>query len=139
LRALAAELCPAGIEFRGVVPPAEAAGWIRGARAALVSIRPGIGYDFAKPTKVYAATACGVPVIFAGAGAGQQLVAKERLGWAVAHDPAAVASAMASALDSDPWPPAERERLVQWTLANASLASVAARAAQALGELSTLR
>lgn len=138
LRALAAEVCPNGVEFRGVVPPAEAAGWIREARAALVSIRPGIGYDFAKPTKVYAATACGVPVIFAGAGAGQQLVADAQLGWAVAHDPAAVASAMASALDGDPWPPAERERLVQWTLANASLAAVAARAAQALGELSTL-
>ena len=132
LRALAAEVCPEGIEFRGVVPPAEAAGWIRGARAALVSIRPGIGYDFAKPTKVYAATACGVPVIFAGAGAGQRLVADERLGWAVAHDPAAVASAMKDALDGGPWPEAERERLVQWTLDNASLASVAALAARAL-------
>jgi hypothetical protein len=70
---------------------------------------------------------------------GQQLVADAQLGWAVAHDPAAVASAMASALDGDPRPAAERERLVRWTLDNASLASVAARAAQALGELSTLR
>ncbi|MFL6100970.1 MAG: glycosyltransferase family 4 protein [Actinomycetales bacterium] len=132
LRALAARLCPDGIEFRGVVPPAEAAGWIRGARAALVSIRPGIGYDFAKPTKVYAATACGVPVIFAGAGAGQRLVADQRLGWAVAHDPAAVAEAMTDALDGDPWPQAARERLVRWTRDNASLSAVAARAAEAL-------
>jgi glycosyltransferase involved in cell wall biosynthesis len=139
LRALAARLCPDGIDFRGVVPPSEAAAWIRGARAALVSITPGIGYDFAKPTKVYAATACGVPVIFAGAGAGQRLVADQRLGWAVGHDPAAVAAAMASALDGDPWPLADRERLVQWTRANASLASVAVQAAHALDALSTIR
>jgi glycosyltransferase involved in cell wall biosynthesis len=132
LRALAAELGSGGIEFLGVVPPEECARWIRGARAALVSIKPGIGYDFAKPTKVYAATACGVPAIFAGRGAGNELVESERLGWSVDHDETAVAAALSDALTGDGWPAAERERLVAWTRANASLAAVSQLAAAEL-------
>ena len=65
---------PGAVDFLGVVPPEEAARWLRGAVAALVSIRPGQGYDFARPTKIYAATACGTPVVFAGEGAGHDLV-----------------------------------------------------------------
>ena len=48
------------------MPPTEAAEWIRGAAAALVSIVPGIGYDFARPTKTYAAAACGAPTWLIG-------------------------------------------------------------------------
>jgi glycosyltransferase involved in cell wall biosynthesis len=132
LRALAAEVCPGGVEFHGVVPPEEAAAWIRGARAAVVSIRPGIGYDFARPTKVYAATACGVPVVFAGRGAGHDLVSTERLGWAVDHDEESVAAAMREALTGPGWPAGERERLVRWTGQNASLAAVSRAAAEQL-------
>ncbi len=132
LRALAGAVCPEGVEFHGVVPPEEAAAWIRGARAAVVSIRPGIGYDFARPTKVYAATACGVPVVFAGRGAGHDLVSAERLGWAVDHDEESVATAMVAALTGPAWPAAERERLVAWTGLNASLAAVSRAAAQDL-------
>ena len=132
LRALAAELCPGGIDFLGVVPPEECARWIRGARAGLVSIKPGIGYDFAKPTKVYAATACGVPAIFAGRGAGNELVETERLGWSVDHDETAVAGAMAEALTGPGWTTAERERIVAWTREHASLAAVSRLAAAEL-------
>jgi glycosyltransferase involved in cell wall biosynthesis len=132
LRALAAEVCPDGVEFHGVVPPEEAAAWIRGARAAVVSIRPGIGYDFARPTKVYAATACGVPVIFAGRGAGHDLVATERLGWAVDHDEESVAAAMHEALTGPDRQAGEGERLVEWTRENASLAAVSRAAAHQL-------
>jgi glycosyltransferase involved in cell wall biosynthesis len=134
LRSLAERICPQGIEFRGVVPPEDAARWIRGASAAVVSIKPGIGYDFAKPTKVYAATACGVPVIFAGTGAGHQLVATERLGWAVDHTDDAVAAAMTAALTEPRWSEEERARLVAWTRDNASLAAVSRAAAQQLVE-----
>jgi glycosyltransferase involved in cell wall biosynthesis len=97
-----------------------------------VSIKPGIGYDFAKPTKVYAATACGVPAIFAGRGAGNELVETERLGWSVDHDETAVAAAMAEALTGPGWPTAERERIVAWTREHASLAAVSRLAAAEL-------
>lgn len=132
LRSLARELCPEGIEFRGVVPPAEAATWLRGARAGLVSITPGIGYDFAKPTKVYAATACGTPALFAGRGAGNALVEGDRLGWSVDHDIDAVAKAMSEALGGPVWSAEERERLVAWTRDHASLTAVSRAAAEAL-------
>jgi glycosyltransferase involved in cell wall biosynthesis len=132
LRQLASELCPEGIEFRGVVPPDEAATWLRGARAGLVSITPGIGYDFAKPTKVYAATACGTPAMFAGRGAGTELVEANRLGWSVDHDVDAVATTMEEALSGPPWSPDERDRLVTWTREHASLAAVSRAAAEAL-------
>ena len=78
LRALAAEVAPGSVVFGGVVPPRQAAAWLRGAAAALVSIKPGQGYDFAKPTKIYAAAGCGTRVIFAGAGEGAAVVAGQR-------------------------------------------------------------
>ncbi|MDN5794459.1 MAG: glycosyltransferase family 4 protein [Intrasporangium sp.] len=122
IMALADRIAPGAVESRGVVPPATCAAWIRGARAALVSIKPGLGYDFAKPTKIYAATACGTPVVYAGAGAGQQLVEQARLGWAPGYDVDAVAVAMLAALRQ---PSPERDELslrcITWTRGNASL------------------
>lgn len=130
LAALADELVPGAVELRGVVPPAECAQWLRGAAAAVVSIRPGIGYDFAKPTKIYAATACGTPVVFAGVGAGQQLVTEAGLGWAPGYDEEAVAQAMLTALNL---PAPERAdlsgRCTQWTVAHASLRAQGRRVA----------
>src|SRR5690606_9186083 len=57
LRELAEEILPGRVDFGGVVSPQISASWIRGAVASLVSIVPGIGYDFARPTKTYAAAA----------------------------------------------------------------------------------
>src|SRR5690554_2630989 len=94
LRTLAEQTAPDHIHFHGVIAPAETARWLRAATAALVSIVPGKGYDFAKPTKVYAAAACGAPVVFAGTGAGAQLVADEGLGASVEFDATSVAEAM---------------------------------------------
>ncbi|MDQ2670785.1 MAG: glycosyltransferase family 4 protein, partial [Gemmatimonadota bacterium] len=94
LRELADALAPGRVLFGGVVGPEESARWIRGAVAALVSIVPGIGYDFARPTKTYAAAACGTPVIFAGAQVGGDLVRDAGLGEAVEFTPDAVADAM---------------------------------------------
>lgn len=129
LRELAGRLAPGAVEFPGVVPPAEAARWLRGARAALVSIRPGLGYDFAKPTKIYAATGCGTPVVFAGVGASAELVASQGLGWAVDHDAASVAAALAEAA-SGVRPDAGH--LVSWTEDNASLVAACRSAVEAV-------
>ena len=56
------------VVMHGLMDASDAARWQRGAAASLVSIRPGQGYDFAYPTKVLAALACGVPVVYAGVG-----------------------------------------------------------------------
>ena len=117
---------PAGaVEMRGLVPPAEAARWQRGAAAATVSIVPGQGYDFAYPTKIYAALACGTPVIFAGKGPAAEDITAHRLGWAVDHDVAEVARAMVAALRAAP---ADGNRLAAWVEEHAS-AAAAGRAA----------
>lgn len=134
LRAVAERELPGAVDFLGVQPPAVAAEWIRGAAAALVSIRPGLGYDFAKPTKVYAATACGRPVIFSGAGATRELVERNRLGWAVEHSAPAVADAMDAAVDAAA--PARPDELVAWTRAHASLRSAADAAVRSVFEKS---
>ena len=51
LQDVAAELALTCVEFHTVVPPAEAAQWLRSARFALVSLKPGQGYDFAFPQR----------------------------------------------------------------------------------------
>lgn len=136
LKALAQRLGPGAVEFKGVVPPAEAARYLRGARAALVSIRPGLGYDFAKPTKIYAAAASGTPVIFAGSGAGVELVRDAGLGWAVDHDPSAVAAAMDEAAAVTPEQQERRRpRLAEWAEANASIAAAGRRSAKRVLEV----
>lgn len=120
LRALAAELAPDAVEFGGVVPPAEAAKWISGATGALVSIVPGKGYDFAKPTKIYAAAACGTPVLFAGEGASAELVTENSLGLVAQYTPESVAAQMIALLDGCT---VDGEHLVSWVRENASLAT----------------
>jgi glycosyltransferase involved in cell wall biosynthesis len=131
LQQLAEQLCPGRVEFRGVVPAAEAARVIRGARVALVSIKPGIGYDFAIPTKIFAATGCGVPVVFAGQGAGAATVERNELGSAVRHDEQVVADVLEKAFATE-LDDGTRARLVAWTRENASLRANAQRAADAL-------
>lgn len=118
LKALAGRLVPGAVHFGGVVPPGEAAAFIRGAAGALVSIKPDQGYDFAKPTKIYAAAGCGTPVVFAGQGDGAALVAEHRLGVAAPYTVAAVAKAMSALLET---PDSDRERRSNWVLEHASL------------------
>jgi len=131
VRAAAARLAPGRVHFRGVVPPQEAARWIRGAVAAHVSIVPGIGYDVARPTKTYAAAGVGTPVLYAGAPAGAEPVEAGRLGEAVAFDAAAIAGAMRRLLDADRDGTSSRERArrAAWARATVSLQSVGRRAA----------
>ncbi len=133
LKSLATELHLDCVTFGGVVPPATAAEWLRGATAALASIKPGLGYDFAKPTKIYAAAACGTPVIFAGIGAGAELVEANGLGWRCDHEVGSVATAMRAAIASPQAKPIAgmRASSVEWVRLNASVTASAARAAAA--------
>lgn len=132
LRKLAAERAPGHVHFGGVIRPAEAARWIRGAAAALVSIKPGQGYDFAKPTKIYAAAGCGTPVIFAGTGEGADLVADNGLGEAAGYDVDSVAEAMIRLLAADGAGDVDGGRAARaaWVQQHASLATSGRHAAR---------
>ncbi|MFC5285801.1 glycosyltransferase family 4 protein [Actinokineospora guangxiensis] len=131
LRALAADLAPGRVEFGGVVPPAEAARWISGAVGSLASIVPGQGYDFAKPTKIYAAAACGTPMLFAGVGASAELINDNKLGLVAEYTPEAVAEQMLALLDGHA---VDRDHLVSWVGENASLATTGRNAARWVAE-----
>ncbi|MET4004154.1 glycosyltransferase involved in cell wall biosynthesis [Arthrobacter sp. UYCu511] len=126
-------LVSGSVHFGGVVPPAEAAEWIRAAAGALVSIKPEQGYDFAKPTKIYAAAGCGTPVIFAGRGDGAAIVAEGGLGVAASYDARSVAEAMIAVLtDATVDGSQTRESRIRWVAANASLAASGRVAAAAV-------
>lgn len=136
---LATRMEPGAVEVRGLVPPEEAAAWIRGAVAALASIRPGLGYDFARPTKAYAAAACGTEVIFAGARAGRAVVDDGGIGWAVDYDPQLVSEAMDEARRRrDTQGPGARagraSELASWAETHGSLRGAARRAAAVVME-----
>lgn len=137
LRSLAEELVPGRVEFGGVVSPRESASWIRGAVGALVSIVPGIGYDFARPTKTYAAAAVGTPVLFAGPDAGARLVREAELGRAVPFTAEAVATGMRELLVEQRDGTTERLRAGRagWAAATVSLTAVAARVADVVAQV----
>ncbi|WP_353708678.1 glycosyltransferase family 4 protein [Cellulosimicrobium sp. ES-005] len=111
------------------VPQAEAAAWLRGAAVALVSLRPGQGYDFAFPTKVLAGAASGTPVLYAGPGPARGVIEENGLGRAVAHDVDAVAEAMSDLLEA-PADDGPRTRSAGWARTHASIAASAAEVAR---------
>jgi glycosyltransferase involved in cell wall biosynthesis len=133
LEQLVAQLDLDCVEFYDVVPPDGAARWLRSARAGLVSMKPGQGYDFAMPTKIMASIACGTPVVFAGVGPAFELVEREQVGQAVDYEPTAVAKAMRLAL-SEPLGAAESQRLARWARDNVSLTATG-RAAREVVEI----
>lgn len=141
LKELAEELVPGRVEFGGVVSAPESAAWIRGAVASLVSIVPGIGYDFAKPTKTYAAAATGTPVLFAGPSAGAELVRGGALGRAVEFTADAVADGMRELLQdaADGTTERERPRRALWAQQNVSLRAVAQRVSRVVSQASAPR
>lgn len=138
LKTLAEELVPGRVDFGGVVSPTDSASWIRGAVASLVSIVPGIGYDFARPTKTYAAAAVGTPVLFTGPETGAELVRRANLGLAAEFTPEGVAEAMVALLaawrdgSSEEW----RPRRSRWARENVSLDAVAERVARVVALVS---
>jgi glycosyltransferase involved in cell wall biosynthesis len=126
LRTKASNVAPDRVVFSGVVQPDEAARYIRGAAASLVSIVPGQGYDFAKPTKIYAAAACGTPVVYAGIGDGAGVVADNGLGLVSDYSGSDVARAMLHFLENEDSGRLERSA---WVEENASLRMAGRRAA----------
>lgn len=122
------------VTFLPRAPAEEVAVWFRGAVASLASVRPGRGYDFSFPTKVYASLACGTPAIYAGVGPARDLLVEHGLGRAVDYDAAAVAAAMVAALEEHGGtvegtdvPAARGSHHAAWARSSASLTAVAAR------------
>ena len=134
VRVLAERTVPGRVHHGGLVSAAESARWIRGAVASLVSIVPGVGYDFARPTKTYAAAACGTPVVYAGGATGAALVRDGNLGEAVEFSPGAIAAAMRRMLVAVADGSTERLRDARatWARDHVSLAAVGDRAASAV-------
>lgn len=138
IQRIAEDLPAATIEQLGRVEAGEAAAWQRGAVAALASIKPGLGYDYAIATKVYSALACGTAVVYAGAGPLTEVIVEEKFGEAVAYDVQEVAQAMSRTLDQASvsgdaeHTAAEKLRRRQWVLDHHSLQATGKRAAQAV-------
>lgn len=128
LSSLADRLAPGQVTFTGVMPPAEAAVILRSARVGLVSLKPGQGYDFAIPTKIYASLACGTPVLFLGNGPAGDLIRENGLGIAAAWDVDAAARSLVSLLSAPP-SPEDRARTASWALRNVAQSASARRAA----------
>ena len=124
LRRRAEAIAPGRVEFRGMLSGREVAAEMSTAWAGLASLHPGVGYDYAFPTKMFATTACGTPVLYAGPGPGRAMVTSHSLGWACDWEATQVADLMRGALAA---PPScdERARLRTWTETNASQTVVA--------------
>lgn len=118
------------VEFLPPVPASELNRILSRATAALASLRPGAGYDYAFATKTYSALAAGCPVVFTGPGpTGPFLDAANselRAGSVSSFDTGAVAAAMQSYTDH-PVSEAERRALSAWVSRKHSLTSVADR------------
>ena len=116
------------IEFREAVPGTAANELLNDATASLVSLKPGEGYDYAFPTKVFASIAAGCPVLFSGEGPATSFIESRStiatLGLAVPYDADSVARALARLADS---PPSRRQRqdLSSWAHENHSLEAIA--------------
>lgn len=131
LQRLGDTLAPGQVTFEGLVGAERVAEAMGSAWAGLASVRPGRGYDFSFPTKMFVSTACGTPVIYSGVGPGRDLVVENRLGWATDWDPEQVADAIRQALTAAPTPE-RRAFLASWTGEHASQSSVSTKAATAV-------
>lgn len=124
------------VELIDTVPPREAAAHLRAATLAVVSLKPGQAYDYALPTKLLAALACGTPALYVGDGVGADFVAAIDTSVAAGCAPVpfeieAVAASIAAALDA-PAASGQRAQLGEWAQGQVSLSAVAARAVSAV-------
>ncbi len=127
-----------GARFRSPVAPRDAARVLRGARVALASVRPGVGYDYAVPTKSYSALSVGTPVLFSGPEPTRSAITANRLGWGCDADPGAVARALREATARPPTA-AERHRIAEWARAHVSARAVADAAIDAIASVARSR
>ena len=116
------------VSIEPILPPEQLAPILRGATAALASIRPGLGNEFTFPTKLYASMLCGTPSLFAGVGPAvdflRQKINGVPLGRSVGINAAEVSDAMLAAL-SDQEDVQQRIRVMEWALEHVSLSAVA--------------
>ena len=121
------------VSFEPVISPAQLAPTLGSAVAALASVKPHAGYDFAFPTKMYGAAAVGTPIIYAGIGPGREFVAQEvnhePLGVSVDMESTDVAHAMLQALENQR-SPEKRHAVALWAREHVSLHRVAQDAAR---------
>lgn len=118
------------IRFLPPVPAEEAARWMRSARVALATLKPGAGYDFAVPTKMYAAMAIGTPVAYAGPQALRDVMAEDELGESAGFDAIEYAAAIQRLLARSDGQPVDH--LIEWAHRSVSARAVAERAATAV-------
>ena len=102
------------------LPPGETARWIAGADAGLVSIKAGVGYDHAYPTKVLSTLACGTPVIYAGPGPARVDIVDNSLGFCADYSVSSI-SKVFSDFDAGKSTLENREQRRQWVVNNRSL------------------
>jgi glycosyltransferase involved in cell wall biosynthesis len=128
LKALTEDLGLDSVEFRPAIAASELRPLLTGAVAALASLLPGGGYEYAFTTKIFASLACGCPTVFSGVGPTRVFIdrtSKEvRSGEEVDYDVDAVAAAMARAAE-DPPTAQEREATAEWARERFSFDAVA--------------
>jgi glycosyltransferase involved in cell wall biosynthesis len=128
----------AGVEFWEPIPGTELAEILASATASLASLKPGVGYDYAFASKVYASLAVGCPTIFAGPGPTVDFLRSaesvQPSGAVVAYDVAEVATALASFADA-PLTAEQRRALSGWAIQNHSLEAVGDRVANLVTEV----
>lgn len=106
---------------------------LRGAKAALVSIAPDIGYNFAYPTKVLAALAAGIPVIYAGVGPARTDITSNGFGFTVPFKKNEIVKALRAVADgSFGWGKKDGERAAHWVNENRSLRATGESVVQVL-------
>ncbi|MDY6143823.1 MAG: glycosyltransferase family 4 protein [Arcanobacterium sp.] len=112
------------------LPPEAVAQWQANALAAVVSLVPDTTYNFAYPTKIFAALACGTPVVYAGGGPARSEIEQYHLGETSDYDATLVAEAMIRVINDVP--PAHYLR--SWAEANADIHQTGANAAKVVIE-----
>lgn len=140
IREIAAELVAyaqqQGVSYQPILvldsfPPQEAAKWQKGAQVALVSIQPGIGYDFAYPTKVLTALGCGTAVLYSGVGPAIADIQTHELGYTAEFNRPAIVKALQTIFRAQADAKAS-ERRSQWVLNHKSMQETGRKVAQLL-------
>ncbi|MGO3146357.1 MAG: glycosyltransferase family 4 protein [Leucobacter sp.] len=121
------------VDFLPVVAPKRLSELLRGAQISVATCRPGAGYDFAFPTKLYSSVACGTPIVYAGPGPAQDfvrtVVAGDPLGIGVSWNAPDLAEAFRRMLNDRNT--ADRRALVAtWAATAVSVSGPAAHAAE---------
>ncbi|PKQ17914.1 MAG: glycosyltransferase WbuB [Actinobacteria bacterium HGW-Actinobacteria-8] len=134
LKARVTALGLTSVEFRDPVPGPVLNRLLNGAVASVVSLRPGMGYDYAFPSKIYTSLAAGCPVLFAGTGPTalflREAAREVEPGVATDYEPAEVSAAMGLLADQ-PVAPEARRRLSDWARERYSLTATADRVVSA--------